>query len=58
MKAEEEVLLLRGKLQESEQPAHEAERRATAAERDRDHLRAQARKPKWKAAAFLHRPLI
>ena len=46
--AEGEVLLLRGKLSEAEQRAQEAERRATAAERDRDVLRAQARKPKPK----------
>ena len=49
--AEGEVLLLRGKLQEAEQRAQEAERRATAAEQERDHLRAQARKPKPKAGA-------
>ena len=41
---EGEVLLLRGKLQEAEQ-------RATAAERDRDLLRVQARKPKPKGGA-------
>ena len=46
--AEGEVLLLRGKLQEAEQRAHEAEWRVTAAERERDVLRAQARKPKPK----------
>ena len=46
--AEEEVLLMRGKLQEAEQRAQEAERRATAGERERDLLRAQARKPKPK----------
>ena len=46
--AEGEVLLLRGKLQEAEQRAQEVERRATAAERERDVLRAQARKPKPK----------
>ena len=46
--AEGEVLLLRGKLQEAEQRAQEAERRATAVERERDVLRAQARKPKPK----------
>ena len=49
--AEGEVLLLRGKLQEAKQRAQEAERRATAAEREREHLRAQARKPKPKAGA-------
>ena len=53
--AEGEVLLLRGKLQEAgqrvqeaEQRAQEAEQRATATERERDVLRAQARKPKPK----------
>ena len=45
--AEGEVLLLRGKLQEAEHP-QKAERWATAAERERDVLRAQARKPKPK----------
>ena len=56
--AEAEVLLLQGKLQEAEQRAQEAERRATAAERrataaerDRDLLRAQARKSKLKVGA-------
>ena len=49
--AEGEVLLLRGKLQEAKQRAQEAERRATAAERERDLLRAQARKPKPKVGA-------
>ena len=44
--SEEEVLLLRGKLQEAERRAQEAERRATAAEREQDLLRVQARKPK------------
>ena len=41
--AEGDVPLLRGKLHEAEQ---QAELRATAAQRERDHLRAQARKPK------------
>ena len=56
--AEGKVLYLRGKFQEAEWRAHEAERRATtaeqraaAAERDRNHLRAQARKSKPKAGA-------
>ena len=43
-----EVLLLRGKLQEAEQRAKEAQRQATAAERERDVPRAQARKSKRK----------
>ena len=46
--AEGEVLLLRGKLQEAKQRAQGVERRATAAERERDVLRAHARKPKPK----------
>ena len=49
--AEREIPLLRGNLQEVEQRAQEAERRATAAEWERDHPRAQARKPKPKAGA-------
>ena len=49
--AEVEVLLLRGKLGDAERGAQEAERGATAAEQERDHLRAQARKPKPKAGA-------
>ena len=48
---EGEVLLLRGKLREEEHTAQEAERRATAAERDRDHLQAHAREPMPKAGA-------
>ena len=46
--AEGDVLLLRGKLQKAEQRAQEAERGATAAERERAVLRAQAGKPKPK----------
>ena len=59
--AEGEVLQLRGKVQEAEQRAQEvewrataAQQRATAAERDRDHLRAQARKPKPKPVTQGH----
>ena len=49
--AEGEGLLLRGKLQEAKQRAQAAERQATAAKRERDHLRAHAGKPKPKAGA-------
>ena len=46
--AEGGVLLLGGNHEEAEQRAQGAERRATAAERERDLLQAQARKPKPK----------